>query len=143
MSRSLFPNTVDVLQKNMDLRLSRHHILTSNIANAETPGYVAKDVTFEAELSEATLRSEGAAQDKTGLRRTHARHFPVSLPQVRDVQGTVTASLSDDIGRDLNTVSIDQEMSKLTTNNFHYNASAELLSRMLDQLKRSISEGGR
>ena len=143
MSRSLFPTTVDVLQKNMDLRLSRHHVLTSNIANAETPGYVAKDVTFEAELSEATLRSEGAAQDKTGLRRTHARHFPMSLPQVRDVQGMVTASLSDDIGRDLNTVSIDQEMSKLTTNNFHYNASAELLSRMLDQLKRSISEGGR
>ena len=143
MSRSLFPQAVDVLQKNMELRLSRHHVLTSNVANAETPGYVAKDVSFEAELRDAALRSEGAAQEKPGLRRTHAQHFSLSLPQVRDVQGTVTASLSDEVGRDLNTVSIDQEMGKLTTNTFNYNASAELLSRTLDQLKRTISEGGR
>jgi flagellar basal-body rod protein FlgB len=143
MSRSLFPHTVDVLQKNMELRLSRHQVLTSNVANAETPGYVAKDVTFEAELRDATLRSEGAAQEKPGLHRTHARHFSMALPQVRDVQGTVTAALSDDVGRDLNSVSIDQEMGKLTTNTFHYNASAELLSRTLQHLKHAISEGGR
>jgi len=45
------------------------------------------------------------------------------------------------VGRDLNTVSIDQEMAKLATNTFHYNASAEIVSRAFDQLKRTVTEG--
>jgi flagellar basal body rod protein FlgB len=34
-------------------------------------------------------------------------------------------------------------MAELTTNTLQYNASAEILSRMFDQLKRTISDGGR
>jgi flagellar basal-body rod protein FlgB len=56
------------------------------------------------------------------------------------VQGTLVATPSDDVGRDLNTVSIDREMAKLTTNTLHYNGSVEILSRAFDQLKRTVSE---
>jgi flagellar basal-body rod protein FlgB len=56
------------------------------------------------------------------------------------VQGTLVATPSDDVGHDLNTVSIDREMAKLMTNTLHYNASAEMLSRAFDQLKRTVSE---
>ena len=52
----------------------------------------------------------------------------------------MVATPSDDVGHDLNTVSIDQEMAKLATNTLHYNASAEILSRAFDQLKRTVSE---
>jgi flagellar basal-body rod protein FlgB len=134
---------MNVLQKNLDLRLERHQVLTSNIANAETPGYIAKDVEFESALRDATQQAETVAQTRSLLQRTHARHLPGPLTHISDVQGTVVASRSDDIGRDLNTVSIDQEMGKLTTNTLHYNASTELLGRFFDQLKRTISEGGR
>jgi flagellar basal-body rod protein FlgB len=133
----MFPRTVNVVQKNLDLRQGRHEILTSNIANAETPGYIAKDLHFEQALHEATKPTEQGP-----LRRTHPLHLP-SPTAIQDVQGAVVVSPSDDVGNDLNSVSIDQEMAKLTMNTFHYNASTAILSRMFAQIKHTISEGAR
>ena len=75
------------------------------------------------------------------LRHTHPEHLPLIHPtSIHNVQGTLVATPSDDVGRDLNTVSIDREMAKLATNTLHYNASAEILSRAFDQLNRTVSE---
>lgn len=136
MIRDIFSSTLDVLQKTLDLRQQRHTVLASNIANAETPGFVAKDVRFD-----EALRAAVTPPQPSPLWRTHAEHLPIA-PQtsIRDVQGALVATPSDDVGRDLNTVSIDSEMAKLATNTLHYNASAELLSRAFDQLKRTVSE---
>jgi flagellar basal-body rod protein FlgB len=138
MSRTFFPPTLEVLQKNLDLRMARHQVLTSNIANAETPGYIAKDVSFEAALRDAVQPPVHATPQ-----RTHVRHLPVVARPVVEVQGVLVASPSDNVGSDLNTVSLDQEMGRFTLNAFHYNTSIEFLSRSLDQLRRVISDGGR
>jgi len=136
MIRDLFSSTLDVLHKTLDLRQQRHTVLASNIANAETPGFIAKDVRFEEALRAAATPSQPAP-----LRQTHPEHLPLIHPtSIRNVQGTLVATPSDDVGHDLNTVSIDREMTKLTTNTLHYNASAEILSRAFDQLKRAVSE---
>jgi flagellar basal-body rod protein FlgB len=139
MSRTLFPTNIDVLQKNLALRMARHQVLASNIANAETPGYLAKDVSFEAALRDAVAPLPKQAVPQ----RTHPRHLSTAVQSLADVQGTLVASPSDDVGRDLNTVSMDQEMGRVTLNTFHYNTSIEFLSRSFDQLRRTISEGGR
>jgi flagellar basal-body rod protein FlgB len=138
MSRTFFPPTLEVLQKNLALRMARHQVLTSNITNAETPGYIAKDVSFE-----AALRDAAQPPSHNTLQRTHLRHLPVVARSVAQVQGVLVASPSDNVGSDLNTVSLDQEMGRLTLNAFHYNTSIEFLGRSLDQLRRVISEGGR
>ncbi len=136
MMRPLFSRTFALLQKTLDLRLQRHTILSANVANAETPGYIAKDLRFE-----EALRQAAHGGSATPLRRTHARHLPAAASTIDAVQGTLVAVPSNDVGGDLNTVSIDQEMEKLTVNTFHYNASAELMSRLFAQLKRVINEG--
>jgi flagellar basal-body rod protein FlgB len=137
MIRDIFSSTLDVLHKTLDLRQQRHTVLASNIANAETPGFIAKDVRFD-----EALRAAVTPPPPSPLWRTHAEHLPiVQQTGIRDVQGTLVATPSDDVGRDLNTVSIDREMAKLATNTFHYNASAEILSRAFDQLKRTVTEG--
>jgi flagellar basal-body rod protein FlgB len=138
MARAFFPLTVEVLHKNLGLRMERHQVLTSNIANAETPGYIAKDVTFEAALREAVLPPPHDAPE-----RRHPQHLPGFVRSVAEVQGRVVASLSNNVGSNLNTVSLDQEMGRFTTNTLHYNTSVELLSRYMDTLRRTISEGGR
>jgi flagellar basal-body rod protein FlgB len=136
MLRDLFSSTLDVLHKSLDLRQQRHTVLASNIANAETPGFVAKDVRFE-----EALRAAAAPPQPVPLRHTHPEHLPrLSPTSIGHVQGTLVATPSDDVGHDLNTVSIDHEMAKLMTNTLHYNASAEILSRAFDQLKRTVSE---
>jgi flagellar basal-body rod protein FlgB len=58
-----------------------------------------------------------------------------------EVEGRLFMRPSDDVGRDLNTVSVDREMTALTTNALHYNASAEILSRLFASLRRVINEG--
>ena len=136
MIRDLFSSTLDVLHKTLDLRQQRHTVLASNIANAETPGFIAKDMRFE-----EALRAAATPPPPSPLMRTHPEHLPLLQPtSIRNVQGTLVVTPSDDVGHDLNTVSIDQEMAKLTTNTMHYNASAEILSRAFDQLKRTVSE---
>ena len=136
MMRDLFSSTLDVLHKTLDLRQQRHTVLASNIANAETPGFIAKDVRFE-----EALRAAATPPPPPPLRQTHPEHLPLMHPtSIRNVQGTLVVTPSDDVGRDLNTVSIDQEMAKLATNTMHYNASTEILSRAFDQLKRTVSE---
>jgi flagellar basal-body rod protein FlgB len=136
MISDLFSSTLDVLHKTLDLRQQRHTVLASNIANAETPGFIAKDVRFE-----EALRAAATPPQPGPLRQTHPAHLPLLHPtSMRDVQGTLVVTPSDDVGHDLNTVSIDREMAKLMTNTMHYNASAELLSRGFDQLKRTVSE---
>jgi flagellar basal-body rod protein FlgB len=139
MIRDLFSSTLDVLHKTLDLRQQRHTVLASNIANAETPGFIAKDVRFEEALRAAATPPEPPSSPP--LMRTHPEHLPLLQPtSIRNVQGTLVVTPSDDVGHDLNTVSIDQEMAKLTTNTLHYNAATEILSRAFDQLKRTVSE---
>lgn len=138
MISTFFTKPMALLEKNLDLRLMRHNVLTANIAHAETPGYIAKDIRFEDALKEASQDTPSSP-----LTRTHPKHFPPPIPSVDSVEGVLVASPSTDVGRDLNTVSMDQEMAKLTTNMLHYNASIEILSRFFDRLKRTISEGGR
>jgi flagellar basal-body rod protein FlgB len=136
MIRDLFSSTFDVLHKTLDLRQQRHTVLASNIANAETPGFIAKDMRFE-----EALRAAATPPPPSPLMRTHPEHLPLLQPtSIRNVQGTLVVTPSDDVGHDLNTVSIDQEMAKLTTNTLHYNAATEILSRAFDQLKRTVSE---
>jgi flagellar basal-body rod protein FlgB len=135
MLRPLFADTFEVLQKNLDLRQQRHGVLSANIANAETPGFIAKDVQFEEALRAAVHAPTGE------LRRTHSQHLPPMVASLHDVQGRLVARPSDDVGRDLNSVAMDREMAALTTNAFHYNASTELLSRLFSSLRRTIGEG--
>ena len=139
MIHNLFSSTLDVLHKTLDLRQQRHTVLASNIANAETPGFIAKDVRFEEALRAAATPPQ--PPPSLPLMRTHPEHLPLIHPtSIGNVQGTLVVTPSDDIGHDLNTVSIDREMAKLATNTLHYDASAEILSRAFDQLKRTVSE---
>jgi flagellar basal-body rod protein FlgB len=57
--------------KALALRSQRLSLLASNIANAATPGYKARDIDFEAALKEATDRgasADAAVKDQMGYR---------------------------------------------------------------------------
>ena len=53
------------------LRAQRMNLLSSNIANADTPGYKARDIDFAAALEQAK-----ATQGE--MRQTHSAHIPLS-----------------------------------------------------------------
>src|ERR1035437_4142962 len=49
----IFSSTVDLLGKSVDLRAKNQNLISSNIANAETPNFIPKTLVFEQELQGA------------------------------------------------------------------------------------------
>ena len=54
-------DTLDFHGKALGLRSERQRLLASNIANADTPGYVSRELDFKNALREATGRQQGPA----------------------------------------------------------------------------------
>lgn len=66
-----FTNALGVHEHALTLRTQRTTMLASNIANASTPGYKARDMDFAAMLAQATT---GSGRD-VSVMRTNARHI--------------------------------------------------------------------
>ena len=64
MADFLTSNTMLMLEKSMNFQWTKQNVLLDNIANAETPNYKAKYVTFEDALSD---RIQAAALEKKSL----------------------------------------------------------------------------
>ena len=60
--------TMQAIQASLDGLAARQRIIAQNLANSETPGYIAQNVNFE-----DSLRSAMAAGDPTADRRSRPR----------------------------------------------------------------------
>lgn len=137
-SRGLFDIRFDLLEKVMDLSSLKHDTIASNLANANTPGFVAKDVVFEKKL-QSILDS----RDRGKLMTTNPRHLPEPFDPsgLRKASAEINPILDLAAGNDLNTVDIDRETSELARNQILYLANAEMLRRKFAYLRYSIQEG--
>lgn len=131
MADGLFGGTIELLGRALDIRSLRHNLISSNIANQETPGYKAVDIDFMNALNKA----EGQTLP---LMKTENGHIegssPVATGQVA-VQKTGT-----DEGYDKNSVNIEMEMAKMAENTMMYNAAADILARKFKDLEYAIRE---
>lgn len=135
MSESGFDPTIGALNTVMNLRLIQQNVISSNIANADTPGYKAKAVEFEGALRDAlAVDSQTATRGTDGRHIVHRSTDPVEPAIYEDPNGIESL--------DGNTVDRSAEMAKLAENQLLYDAAAEMLKRKLGMLKYAITEGG-
>jgi flagellar basal-body rod protein FlgB len=125
-SKGVFNQTVGLLERSLDLRSLRHSLITSNIANMDTPNYKAFDLIIEDELRKAN-------EAETGNRRAEA--------DLVEEEPSVASALFP--GADGNTVDVDREMAKLSENSLMYNAMAQILSKKLSSMQNAIQGSGR
>jgi len=64
-------------QEALSLLARRQDILASNIANADTPGYLARDIDFSQQLKQAVSQQRSRTEPLT-LNLTAARHIPAT-----------------------------------------------------------------
>jgi flagellar basal-body rod protein FlgB len=130
-----FDPVIGALNTSMNLRLVNQNVISSNIANADTPGYKTKAVEFESALREA-LGVDGSVK----AHGTHPGH------QTHEVTDAVEPVIYDDPNGveslDGNTVDRAAEMVKLAQNQLLYDASVEMMKKKLGMLKYAVSEGG-
>lgn len=130
----IFDQTVGVLQKVLDLRLKNQQIITSNIANAETPGYVPARFHFEADLRRAL------ASPQTRLSTVQPGQISLEDGGLQGVQGEVVREAPPGGVGDGNGVRVDQEMLDLSENQIKYEAAARMLSQKFGLLKYVVDE---
>ena len=129
---SKIDNALSFQTRALGLRAYRQEILASNIANADTPNYKARDFDFTSALNEAVAgRSTGAL----GLATTNARHLPGTgevAPAPLLYRSTVQPSV------DGNTVDMDVERSQFSENAMQYQASLTFITSQIRLLQAAV-----
>ena len=111
------------------LRAERQRVLSSNIANADTPGYVARDFNFAQTLRAAQNPNGSVRQALQAASTTHPEHM--ALPTAKfggDDKGRLGYSLSSQPSLDNNTVDLDRERANFVDNAVHYEATLRFLN---------------
>ena len=126
---------MNLLSKVLDLRAANEKIISSNIANADTPGYSPARFRFEQELRQAVN------QNGFSLKATHPSHIATGGRGLDSVTGQVI-TLPDKTGiGDKNGVNVDQEMISLSENEIMYETAAQILKKKI-ALLGYIVQGG-
>lgn len=121
-------NTVNLLQKFLDVQSRRAEVTGSNIANADTPGFTAKELDFDQYLRDAAREAALPAGQENEL------NFLANSPTI--IEQTPTA-----IGLDGNTVDTGREMSELAQTGSNFNFGVKMLQSRLRLLRTAIREG--
>jgi len=125
---------LSVFSQALNLRSQRHQALASNIANADTPGFKARDFNFETAMQNAMAgRAETGG---VGLARTSAGHMAgsggggMALLQFRkETQSAV----------DGNTVDMDVERAQIAENALQYQIVSQLISEKFKGIRSALA----
>jgi flagellar basal-body rod protein FlgB len=133
--KGLFDTTISALNQNLNLRLENQNVISSNIANADTPGFKSKAVSFEHAMRDAMDSGEGVKLETSDPSHVGSRGPEGVVADVYDDPNGVESL-------DGNTVDRANEMAKMKENEILYNASIEALRKKLGMLEYGVSEGG-
>lgn len=119
-------------QDALNLRAFRQQLLASNIANADTPGYKARDIDFATALRELT---SGHAPSTLKLRTTDARQLDAPTS---DDPAAVLYRSPQQPSIDGNSVDLDVERNRFAENAVHYDADLTVLSSQIKLMLAAI-----
>ena len=124
-----FDKALGIHQYSVGVRERRAEVLASNIANADTPGFKAKDLNFKDALASAT-QGRGFK-----LSRTSERHISGGRGIASDIQYRIPNQ--PDTG-DGNTVDVQTERTNFMQNSMEYQASLSFLSSKIQTMRKAI-----
>ncbi|WP_299270718.1 flagellar basal body rod protein FlgB [uncultured Psychrosphaera sp.] len=114
------------------VRSDRAEVLSSNIANADTPGYKAKDMDFAVALANAQK------SNTYRMSKTHDKHFDLSVEI--DTSQKYRNPNQPDTG-DGNTVDVEVERNMFMQNSMEYQTSLEFLNGKVKSLNKALTGG--
>ena len=122
-----FDQTIRMMEDRLSLNSLNQKLISGNLANINTPGYKAKEVSFEAALRESL--EDHVLQ----MVKSNGTHLAPDEPVHAMQQPEITES---------GAVDLDTEMVKLTKNSIEYQYMVSMLNKKLTMLKTAITEGG-
>jgi flagellar basal-body rod protein FlgB len=115
---------MDFQSKALLLRAERQRTIASNIANVDTPGFVARDFNFKDALTAATSGPSSLAGTKTST-----AHLDIPNPDGSSLGAQKLGySLQSQPNMDNNTVDLDRERANFVDNSVRYEATLRFIN---------------
>ncbi|HLT14753.1 MAG TPA: flagellar basal body rod protein FlgB [Marinobacter sp.] len=125
-----FDSALGIHEQALQGRVKRAEVLANNLANADTPGFKARDVDFQAMMQKAQDSMSGF-----GMTTTHSSHMDTSSA---GSDGELLYRTPHQPSVDGNTVDAQQEQSRFMRNAMDYQASFQFLSSKFSGLTKAI-----
>ncbi len=132
--KSSIDQLVGFNEQALGLRAQRQQLIASNIANADTPNYKARDIDFRAAMD--TVKSSSAAAG--GLVRTSAAHLSGTGGAGSTQGGPVLYRSTVQASIDGNTVDMDVERAHFADNALRYEANLTFISGQIKTMLTAI-----
>jgi len=120
-------STTQALSRFLDVEVARYKLISTNLANIDTPGYHTRDLDFRAEL-------QRAASEDSGPEAGHLVSASFT-PVVHPVRGLMQRP-------DGNNVSIERESLLLAEAQMKFNLGVQLLKDQFHLISSAINSGG-
>ena len=121
---------LDNIGRGLDASWTKNEVISSNIANIDTPGYKRKTMDFSNLLNREIKAN-------MGLKTTRTKH--IDAENINDMQAFIGVDNStDSLRTDENNVNIDTEMADMAKNLIYYNVLSQKASGEISKLESVI-----
>lgn len=127
---------LSMLRSRMSWLEARQNVLSQNVANADTPGYTARDL--KAMDFESLLRKASGAGLGTSMMTTDARHFAITPTHPGEFDSDDAPDIEANPSG--NTVSLEQEMIKVSDTQGQFQAATNLYAKALQMMRTAIGK---
>ncbi|WP_419780464.1 flagellar basal body rod protein FlgB [Maridesulfovibrio sp.] len=135
--KGLFGSHIELTGKVLDMRLQRQNLVSSNLANINTPGYKEKKLEFEEDLQKAM-----GLDAKGKMTRTSKMHIPTAF-DANNFEGDVISKFEPRVIHGENRVDMDKEMVTMAKNTMYYNALSQVIGKNFQGMNKIIQSGAR
>jgi flagellar basal-body rod protein FlgB len=126
--------TLNALTTALNFREMRQELISSNIANANTPGFKAKKLDFEEALARA-LDVDGQMKMNTH----DERHHNVGNGGFNNLEPEIYDDPNGVVSENGNTVDVEAEMAKMAENKLMYDTIVQLMNKKMGLMKYAIN----
>jgi flagellar basal-body rod protein FlgB len=132
--KAALDNLLNFHQTALRMRAQRQQLIASNIANADTPNFKARDIEFSRSLQGALSRQVQGTGD---LAKTSKGHLS-SDPRTAPVSSSALYRTVQQGSVDGNTVDMDVERNQFADNAIRYEASLTVITAQIKSLLAAI-----
>lgn len=133
---------MQALKDRLDWLSQKQKIIAENVANADTPGYIAKDLTpqdFSSLLDNAPAQAKSGMQMRVHLKSSKAGHTG-GMGAVSGGAKIIDAKIID-ASPNGNTVVLEEEMMKMSKTQMEYSMVTNLYKKHVGLLKTALGRG--
>ena len=126
--------SLDFQGQALALRSERQRVLASNIANADTPGYVARDMNFSQALQQAT----GSLKASSAVAVSAPGHIGGRQSTAQTVSSNLSYAAPSQNNLDGNSVDMDRERASIADNSIKYEATLRFINSHVRTMLEAI-----